>query len=232
MARKKNDSAGGVLLIILICIAAILILAPLVIIIYGIYVSFKINRYQPKPTKISDFWLDLVEKQKFELLMENLYTINHAIDRAHSMAAQHNISVNKDGSYNKRSNKGKEICLILDKYNPLKNKCIENINYLRFLPSNLWNNYSTLLSHHKSCYFSIASWVLGFIGVCYYYKLDAISTFTNYITFKSSNHMVFIISGVISMVIFFLCDFIIKQGVANILPPKPPIVSMENLNEY
>lgn len=230
MARKKNSDAGGALLIILLCIAAILILSPLVIIFYGIYTSFKINKYQPKPKSISDFWLDPSEKQQFKTTLHNLLIINNKIDEAHLMAAEHNISINKDGSYSKRSNKGKEICAIIDKYTPMKIISEQEIISLQQQPYRSWESYTDLLSQLKSCYISMTSWIIGFIVICYYYQLDSFMTFKNYVTFNSSHHMIFIISGVISIVVFFICNILIKHRI--IIPPKPPIVSIENLDDY
>lgn len=231
--RNKSDSGEGIWVILIIAILAILILAPLFILGYKIYLVITIKKNFPTPTpQISDFWLDDLEKNEYISSLKGLNYESEIIDSAHQAAKENNIAINKDGSYSKRSNMGKQISAILVEHVPLQARYKAAIKHLERLPYSRWSKFTQLRSHASSCVSALIGWFIFYSALCLYYQVNAINTFINYITFNSSEHFLFIMSGLGSIIIFFISDFFIKKKINFTYCPEPPIVNKENYNAY
>lgn len=230
--RNKNNDSAGIWGLIIIAILAILILAPIFILGYNIYLVLTLKQNFSNATpQISDFWLDELEKNEYISSLKGLSYESEIIDSAHQAAKENNIAINKDGSYSKRSNMGKQVCAILAEHMPLLTRYKTTIKYLENLPQARWNKFTQLLSHAKSCVLALVSWFVFYSILCFYYQLNAIDTFIYYITLNSNEHMIFIISGLASIIIFFISDFFVRKKINATYCPVP-LVNKENYNAY
>lgn len=219
MAKKKSSDGGaGALILGLIAIA--IILAPLGILIYAIYL--RLNKNEDFLNENGNIWLSFEEKQEFVAVYKEYSESANRINYAHHLAKRHNVSINKDGSYSRRSKVGKEINVILEREEPRYNRFKERLSELSVLPEKMYRKVIFNISFLTSAKYALASWVISFCIAYFMYGKQAM---------ESSFY-----SGVISVGCMLAFFFFLKGGIKESLADKgiqePPSVEINNVDLY
>ena len=237
MAKKKSENGGiGFLFIILI-----VLITPIVLIIGYFYNSSKFNEIKKLLTgKMSDFWLDTDEKNDFKEKYAQLNEVKQIIQNANDEGVNAGLSLNKDGSFSARSNKGKEIRAILTKYQPMKISLTNYLVDMQYVPINRWTVYNNYLRNSISFRWAFISWIVSLIvsstivsGNVFYAYWSLLSNIFNENKIKvaeSDLNALIIVTG-ISIVIYFIFKFILKN-VGEKYTPKPEVVTLNNVDSY
>ena len=177
--------------------------------------------------------LEVYEQQKEEL--------SNSFTAVHNRAENHNISLNKDGTYSQRSQLGKETQESIEKiqieFNNLEKPKFEHVikpkepvkPAYKFsmpeeanIPQENWNQFNTLWDEYnvnrqlsRAMLFSIYGWITSFIFL--FISIDSLIT-------------MFLYSAIVAIVFFVLVYMQYKDKEHNI--PKPPIVTLENIDTY
>jgi hypothetical protein len=236
MAKRKNKDEGllGLLIYTTIFIIFVaLISAPIVFILLACFYGYGFLKQRNQLNgDYSDFWLNSEEKQQYK---DNMKQFNHAhsqISQAHQVAKTNQIGINKDGSYSKRSKLGKQICQLLDTYQPIVDESKQVLDLLTHQPYQNWLSFQTKSIKKSSSIRALFIWLLAFIGVCLYNQLHPFGTFLDYITLQSENHILFAIAGLASIIGFFLNYAIQRQSLSDNFTPQPPLVDSDNIDTY
>lgn len=236
MAKRKNKDDGllGFLIYATIFIIFVaLISAPIVFILMACFYGYSFSKQRNQLNgDYSDFWLNSEEKQQFKHSTKQFNHAQSQISQAHQVAKTNQIGINKDGSYSKRSKLGKQICQLLDTYQPIEDESKQVLGSLAHQPYQNWLSFQTKAIKKSSSIRALFIWILAFVGVCLYNQVHPFDTFLDYITLQSENHMLFAIAGLASIIGFFLNYAIQRQSLSDNLTPQPPLVDSNNIDSY
>jgi hypothetical protein len=188
------------------------IILPIILIVVIVITKKEIDKQNNNHLNysISDFWLNLDEKERFKKLNLELIYRYDSIEYLHSQAVKHNVSKNKNGNYSNRSNMGKTINEKLKEFKTGLSSIEREFNELKSKPSKDWDSFiSEMSSDYGVLYASMVS-MLSFIILIITHQPTAIC----------------LIPGIVT---FFVSYSIFNKKYLNNYP-KPPLVSVDNVD--
>lgn len=255
MSKKKKNTTDGpaslvlVMLVILYFIAKyILMFIPVAIALVIVYywINWKILKSKYPNKNISDFWLDENETRRFEQLDSKLRIASRNVEFALEQADAEGIIKNKDGSFSKRSKRGKEINAELYENQSYIDSNFDEYDDLQEAPYSKWFALRKVFININSFFGVFLLWIASFI---YLFKKDVSNSFFKVIDivkyyfgdltdipelkddWETSFILVLVYSSLISIVGYLIGRIIgaIRYGNSY---EMPPMVNNENLNSY
>ena len=226
MGKKKSDDATAVALFVLGLMCIIFAVVVPVIFLY-IYFQSKSGVYRLRGmlTGDSTFWLDDFEKNQFINLNNEVQKQKEIIAAAHLYAIKNNVSKNKDGRYSARSNAGKKVLSVLSSAEPIYQESQIQLNLLSLEPKNNWDKLNQCLKKQNAAVWGILFWIIVFIWLVFPINKQIID-------FSSAMGVLLVPAFLssLSAVLFAGLVYLVSRGAKKV--PKPPVVTMENLNTY
>lgn len=238
MARRKKDdqSAGAAILFFGFIIVLVLVsISPIFILLYGLFYTIKFCiAYQKVNKNYSDFWLNESEKAEFNKTFEMWLEYDNEIDKLHSLASRHNVSINANGSYSRRSKIGKQVQDRLDDITDIWLETKQQKEYFEYLPHSRWKKFHTAAANGLAGILGFVVWLLMFEFLCTKYKIDATPLFKDYsnFVFSEAGNYIFGLSGLAAILGFFVSKWILGLVVKGMYSPEPPLVDISNFNDY
>ncbi len=246
MASRKKNESGGFLVVLLIIAFIVAVFTPIALLY--IYLSNK-QKYSEFKDNLagneSDFWLNDDEKKEFLTNLENLRLANSHIKKANDRAKQHDISVNKDGSFSARSKVGKEVNEVLNKYEPIARNLHNDLSHLQNLPKSRWSEFNEYYKKSQSALWSFYSWAAviiyftissgkdSFLGGFKAYWSFATNIFTDSNTPLMDGDIYMIaVATTLGVALYFLQIYFFNENPASKLTPMPEEVTLENIDLY
>jgi hypothetical protein len=246
---------------LLIALAIILSgpIAPFVIIIKSLINRFKwkklIKSYNER------FWLNETEKNEFldyhnnyNILQEEIDKIQNSINEINNIANKENISRNSDGSISNRSNRGKvlnkELSLLYNELSSTKSKQSRfgsEIWWLKNKPQSFWEELKENFIPYYTYLYTFYFWLICFyLMVSYFFKKPSLALYEmfsylflgqkKFILLKEGwgFKIILILIGcaLLSLLFNLLIELIIKKYVFKKKYPQPPIVTLNNYDNY
>ncbi len=231
--RKQQSNLFLILLGITVTLTLLFIIyLPIFLLIYLTFLAIKKSRLTSKGQSINDYWLSTEEKLLF---IDNDKLARHAnfkIQRAHTLASEHNILKNRDGSYNRRSNIGKEISELLNEFEPISQTAVQTLSKLSIQPKEYWASFNRVCIKINACQTALVSWCILYISLSIYYDKTIIDTFLQYMQFNIQDKQIFIIAGLVAFIDFWLHYFLCRNDISQKNSPEPPIVTRDNYDKY
>jgi hypothetical protein len=242
------------------CIILFVALIPLILLVKTII--YRINFICAKKgikNKLSDFWLNEEEKQEFKSIFINRKKLAAELAIAEKNALEAGIPRNNDGQFATRSNLGKEIRQVYSSHVPLIEDIGMRLQKLEEQPLVKWQSFNSIVAKLNVFQGSLLVWlgiVLYYLSSAYkqgsfeingnailsYYvsELDNIFAGINSasgigdaiakIWQHESIHMIcYSFGGAIVSFFVFKCIF---YNYGSMFSPKPPKVTMENIDLY
>lgn len=243
--KKKND--GGVFLGVLLVVAIIVAVLTPFALLY-VYFSNKLKYNEVKDTLTgteSDFWVNDEEKNEFLTDLDSLRQANSHIENANDKAREHNIAVNKDGSFSARSKVGKQVNEVLNKYEPIARGLNDDLYFLQNLPKSRWNEFNEAYKKSQSALRSFYFWAVviiyytislgkdSFWGGMQAYWSFATNIFTDDNTPLMDGDIEMItVATILAIASYFLQIHFFNKEPASKLTPIPPEVTLNNIDLY
>ncbi|MFZ4439529.1 MAG: hypothetical protein ACOYOS_13955 [Syntrophales bacterium] len=226
MARRRRGSAGNpILMVVMVILTIVAVIIPIVLIAgYGYY-RFKFSGVKKfLSNSVSDFWLDDDEKKTFHETNKQLILTQKYITKATDKGMKAGISLNMDGSFSARSNIGKEVRSIIEQNQPIRDQLSDLLDEIANGPINRWNEFNTYTQRAFTFFWTFCCWTIAF----------AITVIVNYAKQKLLNEAatqgLFVAAGV-ALISFFIFSFV-SRNKGSAYSPKPPVVSLENVDSY
>jgi len=226
MARGRKGGGGNIILmIVMVVLLVVAAITPIILIVGYIYYLFKLNGVKKYlSNSVSDFWLDDEEKKLFLDHTKNLALADKTIEKAKNKGIKAGVSLNMDGSFSARSNIGKEIRSTLEQYEPIRAQLSCELEEIVMTPESRWNCFNTYAQRAFAFFWAFCCWAITF-AVTVIVNLSQQKTFTD--TFPQ----VALIAAGVAILSFFILYFAARNR-GNAYSPKPPNVSLENINSY
>ena len=164
MARKKKNETSDFLLIVLVFS---LFAAPFVAIIVC-FLSKKDNLKYEKYLNNGKiiFKHSHEELKRMLVLCKEISNAKSMISDARNAGQKVKLSINKDGSFSKRSQAGKEIDKIIRQNNFIITESSAELSRIKERPDLEWGDYNENLRYYFAAKFGIQVWLFSFI--CFY----------------------------------------------------------------
>jgi hypothetical protein len=207
----------------------------------------KIEKIYPNKS-ISDFWLSESEQKKWLKTRNIFWGSKTKIDELVKISYNENLSRNKDGTISIRSNRGKEINGLLRENIKTKNTYFTILENFKFIPIRKYENVKYVFSLYNSSKYSFL-----FYTICLYYSfkhffkspiLFLTEIYEMYFLNKKEYFLTlnknweknlliaFVISTLVSVVVFYICHYIIFKFIFAKRYSRPPEVIYSNYNIY
>jgi hypothetical protein len=187
---------------------------------------------------MSDFWLNEAEKTEFKKSVENLQNADSHIEQAEHRAEVEDISVNKDGSYSRKSRAGKEIEATLEKYRPISEMLSADVRDLQQLPLSRWKKYNDYIRYSRASLWALLAW--GAVLTCYlitsekdpYQQLvePYVNLCTDWDSLGASGDVDMIAYATGAALICFFVFRLVSRNAAARYSPRPNEVTPENVD--
>ena len=202
--KKKKEEEGSWLLLLLV---AVLLAAPIALFFARVHFASKARETQDR-LRTGESCLDLDEDERTELRYKKaeLQRVQSITRAAMQRGADAGLAVNKDGSLSARSNLGKSIRAVLEKYEPLKASLTNDIEQLEAAPDERRKEFSFNLRQERACGWGLRAWLLVFV-LSYGYSLIA--------TKESSMFVGAMLAGLAALIMYSVGYFAHARAVDN-----------------
>jgi len=234
-------------------------IAPFVIIIKSLIKRYKWKKLIK--TYNESQWLNETEKidflkfhKNYNVLQEDIDSFQNSINEINNIANKENISRNSDGSISNRSNRGKvlnkELSLLYNELSSSKSKQSSfgsEIWWLKNKPQRFWEDLKENYVPYYSYLYTFYFWLICFyLMVSYFFKKPSLALYEmfsylflgqkKFILLKEGWGfkiiLVLIACAILSLLFNFLIESIINKYVFKKKYPQPPIVTLNNYNNY
>jgi hypothetical protein len=252
LGRKKQSDSGvlGMLLVVLgLCYLLAITVIPFVLLygtLFSIVASLKLRN--KVNGQFSDFWLTDAEKMQFKSVSKKLLNAIENIQAAEEVGEKEGLVHNKDGTFDLRSNRGKQVQSTIYANRRQKYSCTPEYEYLKELPKSRWHDFRKTYSMLCAFLFSTVAWVMSsaivfkkdYNDVLYGYGgVLRLPIDTIWSAFSSTERQPIIagFSSVLpiaagSSILVYLIAFYISRFFAPHISPVPPEVNMQNIDDY
>ncbi len=164
--KKKKDEEGGFWLGLFVIA---LMLVPVALLIARVYFGRRAGTTR-KRLNSGEQCFELNEDELLELRYKRaeLRRVTSLLRAAMQRGSDANLTLNKDGSFSARSNLGKSIRAMVEKYEPTRAKLIAEVSDLEQRPQLRWNTFRADVRHQSACEWGLWVWALVF-GCTYGY---------------------------------------------------------------
>lgn len=220
------------------------------IVFFNSLIVYKIKYSRLNKTK-SDFWLDVNDKNEYLRLSKQLdEAITKKVD-AKRKAQNEGVSVNLDGRFSAKSYVGKEMQQIIDENNLISEKAYSRLDILSSKPRKRWNElkniYGKLVAFSSSIIVYLATSIFvsnidyfnlsmkKILGFGYYIYLGLTADKIKIFKYFGEGHFIYgmILVTVLSYGSYLLIKSdVIARYLTKKVSPEPPMVELENLNDF
>lgn len=246
---------------LLIALAIILSgpIAPFIIIIQSFIKRWKYKKLIKSYDE--DYWLNTSEKIKFlenhesySIIKGEVENIENLIENVNLTADRENISRNSNGNISNRSKRGKTLNKELSSLNELLSKAKSKqssirsrIDRLKFKPRNFWEYLKDQYVSYYSYLYTLFFWIFCFyFMVNYFFKKANLALYEmfSYIFLDQEKFIILkngwgtkilvilITCAILSLIFNSVATSIIKKFIFKKKYPMPPIVSINNYDDY
>lgn len=223
-------------------LAVIFIVAtPIVLIGGSLHYKSKIKtKYSNLKGTKSDFWLSPEEKQRFAKVATALGAAINSINKIKERGREEGLSKNRDGSFSRRSKRGKEINVAIEKCQTIIDGNISEYSQLKKLPQARWKQFSAAVIRTQAFLYGFCAWVLGAIIFMSAYASSypaGIKTFVHVGPLAMQQALTgddwkMLLGTTACGIIGYFISFLLTQNIPESRTPKPSEVSIKNYNDF
>jgi hypothetical protein len=210
--NEKSEDSGDIVAAI---IAVILIIIPIAALVGYFYFKTELDGYLSRLTNtLKDFWLSEYEKERYITIKNKIAAEEAFFKESISKATQSGLIINIDGTFSNMEKVSEDLIDELSlQFNNLKN-LQSTLDYLTNSPVIQWESFNAIVRKVTSLKAALIGWLVLFII---------------YLITKQDFWGAYISASAISILVFFVFYGIFsKEGEK--FSPRPPMVSLDNLN--
>lgn len=225
MSRGRRTVGNPILMVVLIVLTIVAIAIPFVLVGGYFYYRHKLNDIrQYLVNSISDFWLDDDDKKLFKASMKKLAQANKNIEKAVDHGTKSGLSLNKDGSFSARSNIGKEVRATIDQNQPVAEEMAGIVDDLTNTPVERWIEFDMYAKRVHAFLKAQYAWGAGFAVTLVVCLIKGMGIQDSAVAGVYG-------AAVLSIITLAFLWFFSKEE-AHSYTPKPPLVTLENLDAW